>query len=173
MVISQEKAAVIATILCQKQKEYRDLLEKNFKSAVYDAYQKQTPQQVKNVAKNFPDWVKFAKSVHLDGHGFNRETFNVEKSVISNSGNYYCILNLTSTFAPSLKKKHNEWLKACEDYKKLLVEVKNALLALKTYARITEKFPEAAKHLPKTTVNALVINVDDVRNKLKQSAKVA
>lgn len=169
MVISKDKAKMIAKELCKKHFSYKELLDKKFNNEVKEAYNKSVPLSVKRLQKVHPDYFRYAVTIYFEGHGFSHTQVRIEGNVINNSGNYYAILKLSSELAKRLQLMKRECDKANEDYKKLIKEVEVALIGLKTYKRITDKFPEAAKLLPAAETLALVINVDEVRSKLSKA----
>jgi hypothetical protein len=55
-------------------------------------------------------------------------------------------------------------------YSKLNTDIQQALLALVTYKRVSEQFPEAVPHLPKLGRTEIMIDIASLRNRISQSA---
>ncbi len=166
MVLSQEKAKQIAIKLCEKKKESVSKLLAEYQQFVHDSYVKQTPTEIISMQKKYPDWFSTSTGIYLHGNGFNNEYVNTSKAVIDNTSRS-AYMKMDNKLASQISQYKNAYLKAKDNHEDLVREIKTALINLKTFSRITEKFPEAAALLPKSTSTAIMVNVDGIRKKLK------
>lgn len=133
---------------------------KNFLTPIVKA---KIPKEILSSYSNFPDYFSTYNYVRLVGNGFNYRNFNINEK-----------LPLTkSEFNPDEKqaKKLSELVNKYDDFRdklnKLETELINAIFNLKTYKSVEENFPEAFLLLPKIENNKVMINLSDIRNKLK------
>lgn len=164
-VLSKMAVQNIAEKMTKKSKDYHAKLEQELRNLLTEIYEEQIPEDVKKVFKKHPEYIETCTSVYLDGHGFNRETLRMSKSLPATSS-YHQPLKLTSAIADRIKKVKNKCEKAEEDYEKLVQETQSALLALKTQKNIRENLPEAVPFLPPPMSNALVVNFTSLQKKL-------
>lgn len=165
-IISQDLANQIAFKLTEKSRIAADNLHVVFRELATKIYEDQTPQEIKNTFKKFPDWFEIRTQVVLNSHGFNWECVSTTRPVITNAYGK-CHIKLTQALADKLSAAQSKWQKAKGKYEQLKKETKLALLALKTHKNIKEEFPEAAPMLPPPMSNALVVNFDSLKRKLR------
>lgn len=146
--------------------------KKAFEQAVYEAYIQQTPDLIHDAHKKHPEYFNESTGVYMDGHGFHRDVVNVgwyeedgdKKIVVSNSGTDRPQLYLNKELAANLILLKRKYEKLKAEYDGAKSSIKNALLNLRTYAKISEKFPEAIEFLPEKQTMAVAINYQHVRN---------
>lgn len=171
--ISQDLASQIAYKLTSKSRAAAEVLRKEYRDLVLQFYLEETPNAIKKTFELFPEWFSTRRTVALTGHGFRYEKVNVDIPVICNAGSGDAHLTLTDDIANKITKAKMKWEKAdaeCNDLKK---EVETAMINLRTFQRIRENIPEAARFLPPPMSNALVVNVDSLNKKLSQQPNMA
>lgn len=143
-------------------------LKKEWEKAVTIAYIQQIPEKVIKTQMLCPDWFQTTGTICLDGHGFSWINVNATERVIKDA-NSNSKLKLDSKLAGQLKSIQIAWHNAKEENEKLQVETENAILALGTYKKVAEHFPQAATMLPTTAAKcmALIPSLDGLTNKLK------
>jgi hypothetical protein len=169
--ISNELAQSIAFKLTVPTQNEVEKLHGDFRNLVWTIYDSQTPKEVKELAKKFPDYFEPQTSVKLHGHGFNWEYVGTEKQMLpNNSGS--CIMNMNKENSSKLFTAKNKWEKAKKKYEDLKRETKGALLALKTFNNIRKEIPNAAQYLPPPMSNALVCNFTSLNKKLQSQPEL-
>jgi hypothetical protein len=170
MRISKELALTIGRALSEKSKKKADNLLINYRNLVYCYYMQQVPKTILKAYASSPEWFDTGVTIYFSGFGFNHENVSVDKKVIRNEYGSTCKLILTQEIAETLKRAQIAHKKAKEDYENLKQEIVNALLALGTTKRISEKFPDAIKYLPTSASGvclALIPDLDKLSNKIK------
>jgi len=169
--ISNDLAGQIAFKLTEKSRIVAENLHVDYRELVTSFYEEQTPKEVKDCLKKFPDWVDTTTSVKLHGHGFNWEYVSTTRAVIQNNTNEG-MPNMTSKMADKISTAKRKWLKAKEKYETLKTESKQALLTLKTFSNIRKELPEASPMLPPPMSNALVVNFNSLKTRLNNQPDV-
>lgn len=165
MVISKEQARVIAEKMCEKKKSEYLKAKAAVSKLVTALRRKQIPADVLRFFKKHPDFFQKSNEIRFEGHGI-RFTYIYMTESLPYEGNR--ILHLTSETGNKIKDAMNAEDKAKKEYEDLRQEIKVALLSLRTYKRITETFPEAAKHLPNpVTYLPPAIPIETIMKKLK------
>jgi hypothetical protein len=164
--ITKEIATQVAVQLTSKKRELVKELDVKFRAELKRMYVEDTPTEVKELAEKFPNYFDFRNRISFCGtNGFGYEHFSIEGRVIGNSGsaNY---TEISPENAKKLKKLDNEIQDKKKELKDLTRELEILLYSLRTYAKVTEQFPEAVPFLPYRITSALAINIEDVRKKL-------
>lgn len=78
----------------------------------------------------------------------------------------YATIQLDEKTSQSLLKEHNNIKDLKRKAEQLHDEITTALIRLKTFKKVETEFKEAYIHLPKTVSQALVVNIDKIREKL-------
>lgn len=165
--ISKDLAGQIARKLTEKSRIATEKYLKEYQKLVTDLYEEQIPQAVKDCFKKYPDWFYTRLHVTFAGHGFSHESITPTKNLICNEGTSSTLI-LTAKIADQLTSAKRKWLKAKDNYDQLRLESEQALLTLKTFNNIRKELPEAAPMLPPPMSNALVVNFDSLKNRLKR-----
>jgi hypothetical protein len=163
--ITKEIAKCVANKLTEKRKIAVDKKYKEFQVDSYEAYKKKIPKDVLEFYATHKTWVKEVNQYQLIGHGWNHEYVYMSDMLPSKDGNYIHV---------SLDEKTSKALLLKSDYVKderqkievLKDEIENALVRLGTYKRVKEQFSEAYLLLSAHSSQALVVNVDKIREKL-------
>lgn len=168
MRISKDLARQISFKLTAKSRAKVEKLKKEWEKAVTIAYIQQIPERIIKTHELCPGWLQTSGIISLEGHGFLWISVNATERVIRDcKGNSY--LKLDSKLAYELKVFQIAWQKAKDENEKLQVETENAILALGTYKKVVEHFPQAANLLPTTSAKcmALIPCLDGLNDKLK------
>lgn len=165
MVISKEQARIIAEKMCDKKLAAFEKAKLNVSKVVTELRKKEIPQNVLRFFKKHPGYFQRSTEIRFEGHGLSFTYLTMTESLPYQRNR---LLHLTSDTANKIKDALKARDKAEEEYKGLKSEISTALLSLRTYKRITEAFPEAAKHLPKP-VKYLppAIPIETIMKKLK------
>lgn len=168
--ISKELAAIIAGQLVAHKYAAIEQLKKEYNTFIFDTFQEQTPKEVKDFFKKFPDYFEIESHINFTGHGFRWEQVYIsdteEKAPIIANKDNKAMLTLDKSLASQISKRLHAIEKAEDQYKKVKGEIRMALINLRTYKNITDKFPEAAEHLPKISVPAVIVNIEGLRKKI-------
>ena len=160
MNISREKAEQVAKQLTKKIKDNFEALEGKKSQVLLDFIDSKTPE---NVRQFFIDNPKWQRKTHVRVYGvphyetvyanWNGETITVDED----TSKVFMLL-------------HNEQQNEGKKLHKLREEITQAMLAMKTYARCKDQFPEAYELLPKTSVStALMVNLESIRETLSET----
>lgn len=169
--ISNDLAGQIATKITEKSRLASEKAHLEYREAVTQLYEEQTPADVIKCKKNHPDWFYERGAVSFSGHGFSWENVATTRQVIANGGTY-ANLHLTAKIADKLMTSKRKWDKASKAYKELKDETKQALLTLKTFNNIRKELPEAAPMLPPPLSNALVVNFTSLKSRLNKQPDI-
>lgn len=162
-IITKTIAKAVATKLVEKQSQKVQDLKIELGNYFTNEYQNTLPRVVLEGFKNHPNFFNTCKSFSMTGHGFNWETITANKSLPCTSSSK----TFDETVLRELRKKYDAVKDAKKLVETLIFEIETALLNLKTYSKINANFPEATPFLPIKTDTALMVNVDNIRNKLK------
>lgn len=167
MRITMSLADQIAKALTAKNKEHVKKLDIEFKELVTDLYLAQVPAKVSALLKIHPEWFDYTNTIIYSGNGNSHTQTNILKKVVKNGNQSWCgTLNLNPESGPLVADSKYKAEKAEEDFKKLFLEIRTALVGLRTFAQVEKTFPEAVPFLPTSTSTALMVNLDQLRAKL-------
>ena len=127
---------------------------------------KQLPKDLVEMFRKYPNYFKTESSIHFDGHGFGFTTVPAAERVPQNK-QYNAWLSLNEKLATKLSVIKKSFDKADSESKALKRDIEAALTGLRSFAQIQKQFPEAVPYLPKSTGMELMVNLDDIRKKLK------
>lgn len=164
--ITKEIATIIAVKLTVKKNELISNLENKFKDELLRMYVKDTPKEIIELQKKHPVYFKMSNRISMGGiNGFSYEIFKVDSQIIlKQDNNYYT--NISAENSKKLQKIHNELQDKIKEVKSLIRDLEILLYSLRTYAKVSEQFPEAIPFLPKEVTTALSINISDIRKRI-------
>lgn len=166
--MSKDLAHRIAKSMLAKKGKEVNKLYKDFQQAVTDEYEAQVPDVVKKLMVEAIQYITFTSSISVAGFGFkNYHYVDLIKSIPCKSSGYDKGLKMTAELGTKLKALLTKYEVEKTKYDNLLSEIEVALFGLSSYNRIKEEFPEAIEYLPTTQSRALMINIDDIRKKIK------
>lgn len=161
--ITKQIAEDVAVKLTKKQALEIEKLQKDMKQKFTEIYLKTIPKEIMDLFEKYPKYFEKRSSFQISGNGFQYQQLHTDKDYPSSQYSYSLkekdaslMLGLMNT----LDDKKNELYK-------LKKEVANLLFNLRTYAKVNSEFPEASPFLPKTVTTALMVNISDLREKLK------
>ena len=152
-------------MMSEKRKNQDDLFNK-FKDNVKQAYITTIPQLVLDTYKKHPDYFHTARVICIDTNGFNNFHVNIDTSVLNNSGSYYTFYNPSKSVSSSLMELRNSYSSLRDKNDKLELELKETIIALRTFARIQELLPEAVPFLPKSQSTEIIVDLTQLRKKI-------
>lgn len=154
-------AEQIATKLTEKnEKSIKDVRDK-MKELIIDYCVKSTPESIKLAFKSNP---KYFDNVTANIH-YGHSWFGCFDTTCPNE-DYNVSIN-DDVIGNKLIKLKNKQDKLKSEKSKLWNEIKNALLSLRTYKKISEQLPEAAPFLETKENTSVMLNLSELRNKLK------
>jgi hypothetical protein len=164
--ITKEIATQVAVQLTSKKRELVKELDVKFRSELKRMYVEDTPIDIIQLEVKFPQYFEKRNRIGFNGtNGFGYEVYSIEGTVIATiNGAYYT--KISPENSKILKTLDNEIQDKKKELKDLVTELEILLYSLRTYAKVTEQFPEAVPFLPYRTTSALAINIEDVRKKL-------
>jgi hypothetical protein len=164
--ITKEIATQVATQLTAKKREALKELDVKFRSELKRMYVEDTPIDIIQLEVKFPQYFEKRNRIGFNGtNGFGYEVYSIEGTVIATTnGAYYT--KISPENSKILKTLDNEIQDKKKELKDLVTELEILLYSLRTYAKVTEQFPEAVPFLPYRTTSALAINIEDIRKKL-------
>lgn len=169
MRITKQLAENIARQLLSKKVKEIEEIEQKMSRITTEYYESTIPIPVLNLAKKHKGWVRMTDVVKLNNGFFRYYGIKLTKTLPK--------LDTYSEVISDLDPKFNKEIQALYNKKKELtergIELKNetisTLIALGTYKRVAEVFPEAARLLPdegKVTSKALTVNVELLRKRI-------
>jgi len=156
---------VAIKLLAKKYSEIKTLKEE-LSDKVKAAYDKTIPEDVVELSIKYPSFFEFRSYVRINGNGWNWQNIDLSTRVISKTNNS-AVFEPEVELANGLKKLHNKITDKETEVRNLRSETENTLYSLRTYAKVSEVFPEAVVFLPKHENTSLIVNVNELREKLK------
>jgi len=163
MNITKTIATEVAEKLLSKQALEIKNLRSKLESTFDEIYLKTIPKEVVELFKKYPNYFRTRSGFQLSGNGFDWKSVTSSKELPCINGSF----QPNEKDAVILQKSINEIDKKKLEYKKLHSEIETALFGLRTYKRVEENFPEAFIFLPNSISNKLIVNISDLRNKIK------
>jgi len=170
--ISNDLAGQIALKLTEKSRILSDNLHLEYRELITQVYESQTPTEIRELYKKYPEWFYTRTAIIIDGNGFRWEKPSSTRPVIQNNQTDAKLL-LSPKVSEKILASKRKWEKAKAEYDDLRAETKQALLTLKTFSNIRKELPEAAPLLPPPLSNSLIVNFDSLHKKLSKQPDVA
>lgn len=161
--ITKQIAENVAVKLTEKQSLKIKELQANLKDKFTEIYLKTIPKEVIDFHAKYPNFTETRQSVQCTGNGFQWQSLGFNGHVPS----------ISNTFSPNEKdaklllKLLNEIDDKKSELSKLKHEIEVLVFGLRTYAKVNSEFPEATPFLPNSVSSALMVNISDLRKKLK------
>lgn len=166
MRISKELASKVAKAMMSEKRKKQDDLFAQFKDKLKQAYIITIPQLVLDTFKKHPDYFHTTRVICIDTNGFNNFHVNIDTPILNNSGNYYTFYHPSPSASSSLMKLKNSISSLRDKNDKLELELKETIIALRTFARIQELLPEAVPFLPKSQSTEIIVDLTQLRKKI-------
>lgn len=161
--VTKQIAESVAIELTKKNALEIKELKADLDNKFTEIYLKTVPKEVLQLFEKYPDYVETRSSMQMSGNGFQYQSLSLNKSFPAK--NHVFLPNEKD--AKMLLLLVNEISDKKSEHSKLKQEVSALLFNLKTYNRVNSEFPEATPFLPKTVTSALMVNISDLREKLK------
>lgn len=161
--ITKQISENLAVKLTEKQALKIKNLKANLEDIFTEMYLKTIPIEVIDFHSKFPKYTETRQNIQCTGNGFQWQYLNFNKSIPS----------ISNAFAPNEKdarillKLLNEIEDKNSELSKLKREIEVLVFGLRTYAKVNSEFPEAAPFLPNSVPSDLMVNISDLRKKLK------
>lgn len=162
--ITKEIAKEVAIKMTSKKYEVIKPLQNELSSNLETFVKRRIPKVVLELYSKYPKYFEATSSFRMVGNGFNHGYLHTKKNVPFGSND---VFEPTAEEAKILLKLVNEITDLLQEKKDLIREVEITLYNLRTYVKINSEFPEATPFLPKNISNKLIVNINDIRNKLK------
>ncbi|MDP1818059.1 MAG: hypothetical protein Q8K92_26640 [Leadbetterella sp.] len=167
MKISKAIAEHVAKVMTRPQAKVISALYEELQISVTTNYLASLPSEVKETFHTHPDYFRVTTSVYHFKIGGHVHFHNIDKP----NTVYHLPEKLHKTYIPTdaeeklARKKEKLEL----EHKRLILEIQQAVIALGTYKRVSEQFPEAIPHLPKLGRTEIMIDLTSLRSRVSQS----
>lgn len=162
--ITQVIAKEVAIKMTSKKYEVIKPLQNELSSNLETFVKRRVPKVVLELYSKYPGYFNVTSSFRMIGNGFNHSRLHTNKDIPYVS-NY--VFEPTAEESEILLKLDNKIATLLQEKKDLIREIEITLYGLRTYAKVNSEFPEATPFLPKNVSNKLIVNINDIRNKLK------
>lgn len=126
-------------------------------------YENSLPKGLMDAYAMFPKYFSTRRSIQLVGNGANYESIYLDKEYPSIEYRYTASEKETK----SMLGRYDNIKKLKKEKSELEINIQEALLALKTYNRVEQEFPEAMQYLPESSsCVAIAIPMKDLRGKI-------
>jgi len=114
-------------------------------------------------------YLRCTSQVRLIGCGFNYDYFSVDKIPLKNDDNsHYVSFENGDKFGMKFFKQVQDNKIEKARLEKLVQDIEQALINMKTLKRVSVEFPEAMEFLPKSEITAICVSVEPIRQELKK-----
>lgn len=159
--ITKDEAKAIAKVLTSGLKNKLEQIDKERKEVAYKYFLSLVPQPVLSLYEIHKDYFKkLDTSVYVDGKWY----FSIKFDVPFNGDQTI----KDEKVKEQLTKLQNQYEKAEKQKHELVTNLQEAIYNLRTYKRISEEFPEAIPFLQKKPNTELQINLNSLREQLKE-----
>lgn len=165
MRITKSIAEYVAKQMVSEKKKLLERKRDIVKGICTEIYKREIPKDVLKLWDKNSSWLKSTSSVRLNGYGFSYEYQDIEE--LPKNFNRDPFLIFENNEAELVLSARNEIQKINDEIRSLQSEIEQALLSLVTYKRVSENFPEAIPFLPKIQNTSLVVDLSNLRNKIK------
>ena len=155
---------VTKSLLSKKRKEY-DNVRSEYRGLIENHILSNTPKKILEIFNDssLKKYLNREQSIYVSGAGIKGTYETLNNEVPAKGGGVELPKELASKVEKLTQKSDKMW----KEINQLQNEINASLLALGTFKRIKEQFPEAAEFLPKTSMpTSLVVNVSKLRAKI-------
>lgn len=168
MRISQDTANKMAWKMTENKLQEIEKLEKEIETFGYEVAKNSIKKEVYDFYLKHKNYFNKGTFIGVEGTGltYTRLYFKPELPCVENG--YNSAIHVDNKTANKINELFNKKALLKKERDKLILDIKNAILSLRTYAKVEAEFKEAAKHFPvrnKITTD-LVINLSDIRKRL-------
>lgn len=155
---------ITTALLSKKHNEYEGV-RLEYKGLIENHILANTPVKILEIFNDssLKRYLKTDQSISISGPGIKHAYETLTNTVPTKGSGIELPKELASKVEKLIQKSDKMW----NEIKELRNEINASLLALGTFKRVQEQFPEAAQFLPKTSVStSLVVNVSKLREKI-------
>lgn len=157
--IAENVAKELTKKLDEKIKEHQDDLEK----IASEIFEKSLPKGLMEAYSKFPKYISTRGGFQLVGNGADYELMSFGKQLPSIKSSFQASLKETQ----SLIGRYDNIKRLKKEKSELETNIKEALLALKTYKKVEQEFPEAVQYLPESSsCVTIAIPMKDLRGEI-------
>jgi hypothetical protein len=138
-------------------------LQKDLSNAFTEMYLTTVPTEILKMFEKHPSFFEQRCEFQLQGNGCNYPYVRANRALPFSKRVY----TPTEEQAVKLLACINKIDSKKKELNKLINDIAITLVALRTYKKIKEVFPEAALFLPEKTTTALALNISDLQGRLK------
>jgi len=164
MVISKELAGSIARKLTQKKYDALEKTKKDISDLAYEIAKAGVKKDIFEMYEKNKSYFNTTSQLALIGQGLNNETVSIKS--IPSDGSWSITKTLNNKHAETFVILFDKQKTQKKELQQLNIEIEAALLGLRTFKKITDQFPEAAKYLPVKENRELMINISAIVKKL-------
>lgn len=161
--ITKQIAENVAVKLTEKQALEIKELKVNLSDTFTSIYLNTIPKQVMELHLKYPEFIETRSSMQCQGNGFQWQSISLNRNLPAKNH----VFSPEEKDAKLLLKLLNEIDDKKSELSKLKHEIEVLVFRLKTYAKVNSEFPEANPFLPNSVSSALMVNISDLRKKLK------
>lgn len=161
--ITKQIAENVSVKLTEKQALEIKELNTELANKFTEIYLKTIPKEVLDIHKKYPEFIETRSSLQCQGNGFNWQSLYLNANFPAKN---HCF-SPNENDAKLLLSLINEINDKKSELLKLKQEVYALVFNFRTYAKVSSEFPEAIPFLPTITSTALMVNISDLRKKLK------
>lgn len=163
--MSKDLAHTIADQLTKNKSAEIKKLEAQFEKEIVAEYAKQIPASIRRMFKKFPGYFRTTTQIRIHAAGFNYKYVSFKKELPEHNSERG--VKLDAEQATYFKKLDNNIELLQEKVNNLHKEITAALIGLNSFAKIQKDFPEAVPFIPVSTSQALMIDMDKLRERIK------
>ena len=167
MIVSQVMASNIAEAIMKKHLDKQEKLYRDLQLFTYEQAKLALGKSLMNAYKKFRPYFDGANTVKVSGKGFSGLSVQVKHDLPSKQGKWVLECSFGDEANEIFFSKYKAWDSVRDANNKLRIELRESLIALRTFKRIQEALPEAVPHLPKSEVRAIIPDLNKLRTKIQ------
>jgi len=162
-IITKSMAAEVAKKLTEKKANTLAAAKIELQKVFTEMYEQKINPEVLKLYTKYPSYFNSRTDFQVSGNGLNYEWFETLKAMPCINAQFKPDGNQAAELI-RLKGVRDD---IGTELRKLRYELETVLWSLRSYKKIAEFLPEAAPFLPAKITTALVVNVSDLRQRLK------
>lgn len=164
--ITKEAAHNAAEAITKSLKEAIAQKKVEMGEVLYDLVKAHIPAVVLGLQETKSKYIDTYQSLSLMGNGFSYYSVKMKDPLPMEGHSSYYYINVKD--AAKMTKLRNELETMEEKYERTQTEIETAILALGTYKRVEESYPEAVAYLPLANTNTgVALNLQPIRKVTK------
>lgn len=162
--ITKQIAQEVAEKLTEKQVLEINKMESDIKDQFTEIYLKTVPKEILDLFEKHPKYFETRSNFQIHGNGFQFERLCINNKYPSKQ----YLFSMNEKDSEKMMILFNKLSDKKKELSKFKIEIEALIFGLRTYAKVNSEFPEASPFLPKTISNSLMVNISDLREKLKK-----